>query len=274
MGQIVGGFAASHVLFPPNGVEAKAERVFEGLLEIRRRVRALAPDVLVLAGSDHLNNFNLAMQVTLGVGIADAYTTLGDGGAPATAFAGQRDFGEAFARFAARRDYELVQIEEVRPDHGMAIPKLIVDPQNAIPTVPVYINAIMPVPPSPCRCYRLGGVLREMVETVRPRDERVVVVGLGGMSHWLCLPPQGRVAEAFDRDFMDKMIAGRSDELAEIESEALLEASGNGGMELTAWLFMAGAMPPGASGEALFYEAIPEWITGMGGVALTPGPSA
>ena len=25
MGQIVGGFAASHVLFPPNGVEAKAE---------------------------------------------------------------------------------------------------------------------------------------------------------------------------------------------------------------------------------------------------------
>jgi len=270
MGHIVAGFGASHVLFPPDGVEAKAERIFSGLMEIRRRVRDLKPDVLVLAGSDHLNTFNLAMQVTLGVGIADEYTTLGDSGAPANTFQGHRDFGESFARFAARRDYELVQIEEVRPDHGMAIPKLIIDPHNEIPTVPVYINAVMPVPPSPGRCYRLGGVLKEMVETVRPEGERVVVVGLGGLSHWLCLPPQGRVAEAFDRDFMAKMVAGHSEELAKIKTEELLEASGNGGLELTAWLFMAGAMPRDARGETLFYEVMPEWITGMGGLAFTP----
>lgn len=272
MGQIVAGFGASHVLFPPSGVEEKAERVFAGLLEIRRRVRELKPDVLVLAGSDHLNTFSLAMQVTLGVGVADEYTTLGDGGAPVATFAGQRDFAESFTRFAARRDYELVQIEEVRPDHGMAIPKLIIDPHNEIPTVPVYINAIMPVPASPGRCYRLGAVLKELVETERPAGERVVVVGLGGLSHWLCLPPQGRVAEDFDRDFMAKMIAGRSEELAKIETAELLEASGNGGLELTAWLFMAGAMPRTARGEALFYEVMPEWITGMGALALTPEP--
>jgi hypothetical protein len=270
MGRIVAGFGASHILFPPAGVEAQAERVFEGLMEIRRRIRALAPDVLVLAGSDHLNTFSLAMQVGLGVGVADAFTTLGDGGAPATTFPGCRDFAEAFTRFAARRDYELVQIEEVRPDHGMAIPKLALDPRNEIPTVPVYINAIMPVPPSPGRCYRLGGVLREMVETVRPADERVVVVGLGGLSHWLCMPPQGAVAEAFDRDFLEKMTAGRSQELADMDCETLLAASGNGGLELTAWLFMAGAVPPGARGETLFYEPMPAWITGMGALALTP----
>jgi aromatic ring-opening dioxygenase catalytic subunit (LigB family) len=270
MGQIVAGFAASHVLFPPAGVEAQAERVFAGLMEIRRRVRDLKPDVLILAGSDHLNTFSLAMQVALGVGVADEFTTLGDSGAPQTTFKGHRDFAESFTRFAAKRDYELVQIEEVRPDHGMAIPKLIIDPQNQIPTVPVYINAIMPVPASPERCYRLGGVLRELVETRRPADEKVVVVGLGGLSHWLCLPPQGKVAEDFDRRFMGEMIAGRAAELAKIESETLFEKSGNGGMELTAWLFMAGAMPPGARGESLFYEVMPEWITGMGGLALTP----
>ena len=269
MGQIVAGFAASHVLFPPDGVEDQAERVFQGLLEIRRRVRELKPDVLILAGSDHLNTFSLAMQVGLGIGVADAFTTLGDSGAPAFTFPGQRDFAEAFTRYAARRDFELVQIEEVRPDHGMAIPKLIIDPKNEIPTVPVYINAIMPVPPSPGRCHRLGRVLREMVETTRPAEERVVVVGLGGLSHWLCLPPQGQVGEAFDRDFMAKMVAGRAEELARIETEELLEASGNGGLELTAWLFMAGAMPPDSRGETLFYESMPAWITGMGGLALT-----
>jgi aromatic ring-opening dioxygenase catalytic subunit (LigB family) len=268
MGRIVGGFALSHVLFPPQGVEAQADRILEGMLEIRRRVRALRPDVLLLAGSDHLNSFNLAMQVTLGVGIADDYTTFGDG-TPVTTFAGHRAFGEDFVRFAAGREFELVQIEEVRPDHGMAIPKLIIDPKNEIPTVPVYINAAMPVPPSPARCYRLGGVLREAVETVRPDDERVVVIGLGGLSHWLRMPGEGKIAEAFDRDFMEKMVNGRAEELAQIRTEQLLEASGNGGLELTAWLFMAGALA-GARGECLFYEPIPQWITGMGGLALMP----
>lgn len=268
MGRIVGGFATSHVLFPPRGVEAQAERVLAGMMEIRHRVRALKPDVLILAGSDHLNTFSLAMQVTLGVGIADEYTTLGDAGAPVNTFKGHRDFAEGLSRFATRRDFELVQIEEVRPDHGMAIPKLIIDPHNQVPTIPVYINSNMPVPPSPSRCYRLGGVLRDFVESARPQDERVIVVGLGGLSHWLCLPPQGKVAEAFDREFIEKLVTGRAEELARMDSDALLAASGNGGLELTAWLFMAGALPPQMRGERLFYEPIPEWITGMGGVAF------
>lgn len=268
MGQIVGGFATSHVLFPPKGVEAQAERVLQGMLEMRKRVRALKPDLIVLAGSDHLNNFNLAMQVTLAVGVADSYTTLGDG-PPQTTFPGHRAFAQDFARLAQERDFDLVQVEELRPDHGMAVPKLILDPTDTIPVVPVYINAIMPAPPSPRRCYRLGGVLKEAAETVRPPDERVVVVGGGGLSHWLCLPEQGRVAAEFDEDFIARMIDGRAEELARYENSDILEASGNGGLELTAWLFMAGALP-GGRGEKLFYEPIPEWISGMGGVALMP----
>jgi hypothetical protein len=272
MGRIVGGFATSHVLFPPAGVEAQADRVIAGMLEIRRRVRALEPDVLVLAGSDHLNNFSLAMQVTLAVGVADEFTTLGDGGAPPVTFRGQRAFAEGFARFSGRRDFELVQLEEVRPDHGMAIPRLVIDPANELAIVPLYINANMPVPPSPGRCYRLGGVLKDYVETERPAEERVVVVGTGGLSHWLCLPEQGRVAEAFDEDFIARIAAGRAAELAALTSDEILDASGNGGLELTAWLFMAGAVPQGR-GERLYYEAIPEWISGMGGVSLSPEPA-
>ncbi|HZZ89094.1 MAG TPA: hypothetical protein VFE13_12265 [Caulobacteraceae bacterium] len=269
MGRIVGGFATSHVLFPPAGVEAQAARVLDGMMRLRSEVRALAPDLVVLAGSDHLNNFSLAMQVTLAVGVADAFTTLGDAGAPAVTFPGHRPFAEGFARFAARRDFDLVQAEEVRPDHGMAIPQLIIDPSATLPIVPLYINCNMPVPPSPGRCYRLGGVLKEYVEAARPADERVVVVGGGGLSHWLCLPEQGKVAVEFDQDFIARMIAGRSSELAQLSAADIESASGNGGLELTAWLFMAGAVP-GARGEKLFYEPIPEWISGMGGVSLTP----
>jgi aromatic ring-opening dioxygenase catalytic subunit (LigB family) len=272
MGQIVGGFATSHVLFPPNGVEDKAERVIQGMLEMRARIRALQPDLIVLAGSDHLNNFSLAMQVTLAVGVSDSFTTLGDSGAPATTFKGNRGFAEGFVRHASRRDFELVQAEELRPDHGMAIPRLLVDPAGEIPVVPVYINCNMPVPPSPARCLKLGGVLKEFVEKVRPEAERVVVVGTGGLSHWLCLPEQGKVAEDFDLQFIDGMIGGEAAALAQYSAEDIEAASGNGGLELTAWLFMAGALP-GVRGEKLYYEPIPEWISGMGGVSLIPEPA-
>jgi aromatic ring-opening dioxygenase catalytic subunit (LigB family) len=272
MGRIVGGFATSHVLFPPTGVEGQAERVLNGMLEIRARVRALKPDLIVLASSDHLNNFSLAMQVTLAVGIADEFTTLGDSGAPVTTFRGRRDFAEGFVRAAARRDFDLVQVEELRPDHGMAIPRLLVDPAGEVPVVPVYINANMPTPPSPARCLRLGGVLKDYVEEVRPAGERVVVIGAGGLSHWLCLPEQGKVAEAFDEDFIERMVRGEAPALAELSAEDILEASGNGGLELTAWLFMAGSLP-GVRGEKLYYEPIPEWISGMGGVSLIPEPA-
>jgi aromatic ring-opening dioxygenase catalytic subunit (LigB family) len=251
MGAIAGGFATSHVLFPPTGVEDQAERVLQGMLEIRARIQALKPDLIVLAGSDHLNNFSLAMQVTLAVGVADDYTTLGDSGAPVTSFRGHRSFAEGFVRHAGRRDFELVQMEELRPDHGMAIPRLIIDPENAIPIVPVYINANM------------------FIEAGRPEGERVVVVGTGGLSHWLCLPEQGRVAADFDQDFIERMVAGRAEELAALSADDVLAASGNGGLELTAWLFMAGAVPR-ARGEKLYYEPIPEWISGMGGLSLSP----
>lgn len=269
MGRIVGGFATSHVLFPPAGVEAQAERVMTGLLELRARIKTLAPDLVVLAGSDHLNNFSLAMQVTLAVGVSDAFTTLGDSGAPSVTFPGHRGFAEGLARFAGRRDFDLVQAEELRPDHGMAIPHLVIDPTNTVPFVPLYINCNMPVPPSPGRCYRLGGVLKEYVETERPGGERVVVVGAGGLSHWLCRPEQGKVAADFDEDFIARMIAGRAEELAALSAEEIEAASGNGGLELTAWLFMAGAVPQ-ARGEKLYYEPIPAWISGMGGVSLIP----
>jgi len=267
MGKIVGALGMSHIMFPPNGMEAQAERILQHMLDLRRRLAAMKPDLIVLAGSDHLNNFTLAMQVTLAIGVADSFTTMGDGGVPQSTFPAHRPFAEGFARFAARAGFELVQAEELRPDHGMAFPKLVLDPFNAIPTVPLYINAAMPVPPTPARCYALGEALSAFVEQERPAGERVAVVGTGGLSHWLRMPGEGRIAEAFDTAFIDRLVEGRAAELARMSGEEIAAEAGNGGLEVIAWLFAAGALP-NATGERIFYEAVPAWITGMGAVEL------
>ena len=62
MGRIVGGFATSHILFPPEGVEAAAERVMAGMMQVRARIAEMRPDVLVTISSDHMNNFTLKHQ--------------------------------------------------------------------------------------------------------------------------------------------------------------------------------------------------------------------
>jgi hypothetical protein len=268
MGEIVGAFGMSHVMFQPDGVEEQAERVLRGMLELRKRVRALAPDVLVLAGGDHFNNFNLALQVPLVIALSDRFRSLGDGGVPVSEFAGHRAFAEGLARFASGQDLDLAQAEEVVPDHGMAFPKLVLDPDNSVLTVLLYVNTAMPLPPSPGRCYRLGEVLRSYVETARPTGERVVVVGLGGLSHWLRVPEEGKIAEDFDRDFLNALGTGRAQQFAETcSANKFIAAAGNGGVEALSWLVAAGAAGD-TGGEVLFYEPIVRWITGMAAMSL------
>jgi aromatic ring-opening dioxygenase catalytic subunit (LigB family) len=269
MSSIVGGFATSHVLFPAKDVAQQAARVVAGMMKIRAGVKLLKPDALVVVSSDHMNNFTLAQQIPLAVGVADEFIPLGDMGLPRTPFRGCRPLAEAFVRRAAERGLDLVQVEEVKPDHGMTITKLIADTNPTTPVVPVYINTNMPVPPTPARCYALGGVLKETVEAEGANFGRVVVIGGGGLSHWLCTPEEGRVNEAFDRRFLDLITSGRAAELAQLSPSTLEAEAGNGGLELAGWLFVAGALPH-ARGETVYYEPIPQWITGMGGIALRP----
>ena len=123
------------------------------------------------------------------------------------------------------------------------------------------------IPPTPARVWALGGVLRDFI--TRERVERVVVLGAGGLSHWLCEPEQGRVNDAFDRMVIGKIVSGRGRELAGLTSEEIRRDAGRSGLEVMHWIFAAATVPH-ARGEEIFYEPMPEWITGMGGIALTP----
>ena len=268
MGRIVGAFAMSHVMFSPDGVEEQAETVLQGMLEVRRRVAALRPDVLVLVGADHFNNFDLALQVPIAVAVSDRFKTLGDGGVPVTEFDGHRAFAEGLALFAGNAGMEIPQAEEIVPDHGMAFPKLVVDPEGAMPTVLLYVNSGMPVPPTPSRCYQLGRILRDYVHNKRPASERVVVIGLGGLSHWLRMPGEGAIAVDYDLAFLDALEAGGAEAFAVGHSSAdIVQAAGNGGLEVISWLVAAGAAGDGG-GSRIFYEAMEKWITGMAAIDL------
>jgi protocatechuate 4,5-dioxygenase beta chain/2'-aminobiphenyl-2,3-diol 1,2-dioxygenase large subunit len=266
MADIVGAFAMSHQLGAPDSVEEASERVFTGMREIGRRIRALDPDLLVIVTSDHLNNFSLGDPAPFAIGTAAQFQPLGDMGLPRDPVPGAPGFATGLLGFDEARTLGIGAADPIQPDHGVMIPLGIVDPDRRIPAVPLYVNTVFYPEPAPAASRQLGEALRSYVAQM-PGDERIVLLAAGGLSHWVGTPEEGTINEAWDREFLADMLAGDINALAARTNETILALAGNGGLEVNAWIAVAAAVP-GASGTCLFYEPISEWATGMAGVEL------
>lgn len=267
MGKIVSAAATSHTFGVADGVEAQAQRIFDGIDRIGHAILASRPDVILIATSDHLVNFSLDFQIPLAVGISDEWCPYGDLGVPRQPFPGHREFATELVAFSATKGFDLVAVENVKPDHGLAMPNAIINRGMHIPVVPIYINTVMTPAPTCARSYALGKAVREFVEAGRPAQERVAIVATGGLSHWICLPDSGRVNAIWDLALIEQIVTGRGAELAELSSDAIVRDGGNGGLEMATWAFMAGTTGE-SRGEMVYYEEMTAWWTGMGGVLM------
>ena len=267
MGRIVGAFGTAHIVMSPQGVEEKAKQVFDGMVDVGRRVRDTKPTTLVVITGDHMFNINQDYQIPICVGVADEWTPQGDLNTGTRAFPGHRRLAEAFVELAAERGFDVAKSEALRPDHGISLPLRFIAPANDIPVVPILLNFNMNPLPRPSRCYALGTVLKDTIKSALPAEERVAVIGTGGISHWLFIPRMGEVNVAFDREFLRKMADGRAEEISRMSAAEIVEVAGNGGMEIVAWLMAAATMPK-AKGEEIYYVPVEKWGCGMGGLAI------
>lgn len=266
MASIVCAYATSHVLFDPAPAPEAAQRIVAGMQELGQRATAARPDVLLVISSEHLFNMDLSLQAPFCIGVSDTWQPFGDLGIPPRPFPGRREFALSLARFAAARDFDLALVDGIRPDHGITVPLLFLKPWGTIPVVPLFVNINMDPAPAPRRCLALAACIREWLAT-RPPTERVGVLASGGLSHWLNIPGMGTVAEDFDRDFLGRVADGKYGDFATLSTADILQQAGNGGLEIMNWMMMA-AMVPGCTGEPIYYEPMPAWQTGLGGLSM------
>lgn len=72
----------------------------------------------------------------------------------------------------------------------------------------------------------------------------------------------------WDRAFIDLLASGRLEEMDPWTEQQILDAGGSGGQEIRTWVAAFAALSAASSRpyaiEKSYYEAVPEWITGMG----------
>ncbi|QSR29108.1 hypothetical protein CFI00_01050 [Nocardioides sp. S5] len=262
MGAIVGGYATSHTMFPSVGVESQAATVVAGFEEIGSRIREAGADVVLLVSSEHGPTLPPSgPQPAFVVGTGESIRTFGEMGVPKTSFSGHPDFARGFVRHASTAGFDLATVERFQADHGTAIPVLKMFPDLDIPIVPMIVNSLVEeATATAARCHQLGKVLADYAAS---RPERVAVVGCGGLSHWPGTPDMGRINEEFDRDFLTLLENGGGGEAATWSTDYIREHAGNGGLEIRNWILVSGAVGD-RPGRSLYYEPIPQWVTGMG----------
>lgn len=273
-GRVVGAFATSHspgiTGFPERAEPAQRKAVEDAFADVRDRIAALEPDALVVVSVEHFTNFFLANLPAFAVCTADRY--LG----PVTPEMGQflnvdqhhypgaGALGRHLYAFALESQFDPSLVEGgMAFDENFCVPLKHLDPESRYPLVPIIVNGVNPPWPTARRCFDFGRMVRAGIEA-QSEYRRVVVVGTGGLSHWVGMPESGTINEEFDRDFLARLETGDAERLTAY-SQAEIDLAGNGAHEIRTWLVAAGAAE--SPFETLAYEPVPAWLTGTAVVA-------
>jgi aromatic ring-opening dioxygenase catalytic subunit (LigB family) len=247
--------------------KAQAEHFLASYRNLGARLAAAKADALVALTVEHWANFFLNQMPTFSIGRAEHY----DGPIeewlriPKARVPGDATLGAEILDACLSGGFDLTFSDELLFDHATMLPLHFLNPNMAIPVVPVIINTLTNPMPSAKRCFDLGQLLGK---TLARCEKRVAVVATGGLSHWPGEAKHGKINTAFDKKFLERLVRGERAELAAYSHEEIAVEAGSGGHEIRTWIALAGAVPAWKA-ELLAYEPVVPWATGCGLVAFS-----
>jgi len=297
--EVVGAFACSHagLIFErrDQAPAAQLEAVLGGYERMRRAIEELAPDALVIVGTDHGKIYPLTHSPQYVIGVSKCARGIGDATLPPCEVPLHQEFAQALLLGGIQRGIDFAFSEEMAIDHSFVTVLMLINPDGRLPIVPLVQNCNVAPRPALTRSCKVGKKLGKALRG-GPKG-RVVVIGTGGLSHWvgsaerrafnsgppgsrmprmsecppLMLEPTGPINVEFDQLFLEVMKQGQASSFAhEWSEERLEETAGNGAHELRNWLTVA-AMVGDAPAEVLAYEPVAEWLTGFGVIQFDVG---
>jgi hypothetical protein len=266
---VVGAFAVSHapgmLAWQDQVDQAVHQRVIvDGYQRAGERLRALAPDVVVLVTGEHFANFFAVIPpFCIHVGEHTEGPIEPWLGVPRRRIPTDGELADVLLRAALASGRDVAFSHELLLDHGSVVPLELMGVPAETPIVPIIVNTLVDPLPTLDSCRQLGEVLgRELAATAK----RVVLVGAGGLSHWPGMAEAGLMSPEWDNALLDRLVAGDRSSLWDPPTVGY-ETAGPGAEEIRAWA-VAGAAAPGAPADVLAYEAVDAWATGCAVVDL------
>lgn len=251
MARILGGITTSHV--PAIGGAIAMQRqnepywkpFFDGFLPVRQWLAQTRPDVAVVFYNDHGLNFFLDKMPTFAVGAAPEYRNADEGwGIPTLPpLMGDPALSWHLIESLVDDEFDPVSCQEMLVDHAVSLPMALLWPDQACPVrvIPVCINTVQAPLPSARRCYKLGQAVARAIQSW-PGNEKVVMIGTGGLSHQLDGERAGFINKPFDLEFMRSLTDDPS-WATSFSTHQIVEKAGTQGVELLMWLATRAALP-------------------------------
>src|SRR5262249_17803065 len=221
---------------------------------------ASKPDTLVVITVEHWANFFLNHRPAFCIGRADHY----DGPVeewlriPKARVPGDMKLSAELLDACLNSGFDPTFSDELLFNHATMLPLHFLNPNMAVPVVPVIINTLTPPMPTPKRCFAFGQFLgNKLKESEKP----VAVIATGGLSPWPGEAKHGKIKNPFHKKFLDTLISGDLGKLTGYSHEEIHAEAGSGGHEIRTWITLAGALPEWKA-ELLAYEPVVPWATG------------
>lgn len=252
MSEIVGGIFTSHV---PGigGAIAKGlqsdpywKPFFDGFPPIHDWLARTRPDVAVVFYNDHGLNFFLDKMPTFAIGAAGEYRHEDEGWGLSfqRPFPGIPELSWHIIETVVASEFDPVTCQSMLVDHAVAVPFELLWPGTErfpVKLVPICLNTVQHPLPSPKRCFELGRAVGRALESWQG-DERIVVMGTGGLSHQLDGKRAGFINKDYDHFCIDN-IGPNPEALLNHDALDIVEIAGSQGVEIINWIAARGALP-------------------------------
>ena len=219
---------------------AKFERCMDAIGVLRRKLKAWAPDVLVLVGDDQHENilddamppFAIYVGEEFEASVSLAYFNEPKS-ANRTAYRTDQGIAQGLVEKLMEAGFDPAYSKSLRYEGGLghAFARVLkfLTPDANLPVVPIMVNTYYPPAPSAKRCVAFGQALAEALRKA-PEKSKVVVVGSGGLSHTI-------IDEALDRSVLNAMKANDLAALSAVPAYSLMA----GTSEIRNWFITAAA---------------------------------
>jgi len=252
---LVAAFACPHtpqlLVRPETEDRDMVLRVHAAYGEVKQLLQAARPDVICVVAGDHVEGFFLTAVPALAVYVGSSVSGKFD--RYRYTFDVHEPLARAVLEQGIERGFDLAYSQDLALDYAFFVPLHFTMPEPRVPIVPLYVNVYLPPQPTPARCYAWGQALRAILDA---RPERVALMASGGLSHFPGTDQYGSPDYDWDRQTLDRLVAGRGAETAALTGEELDKA---GNVEFRTWITLLGALGP-ARGRVICYE--PSWHHG------------